>query len=146
MLGIILLVLLSFYLSRSSFITITTISFVYGFFIAFSCLLYPFLIAPRSLVAPLSLLLLSLLFPYYSLVAHNISLVALYLLSFYYRSLYFVLSFALLLRSSLSFTYSYRSSLCSSLLIGFILIYRSFIAHFIRSSLILYYSLYLIIR
>ena len=104
-----------------------------------------------------SLVFLSLLFPYYSLVAHNISLVApLLLLSlisfalryqFMFSSLFSILSLPSIARfyRSLLF-YCYRSSLFyrSSLIIIVILfyLYRSLLAHFIFS----FRSSFLIIR
>ena len=60
-----------FYFSRSSLIYHSLVSYFNVIFLV--------IIVPRSLIV-LSSLLLSLLFPYYSLVAHNISLVARYLL------------------------------------------------------------------
>ena len=90
------------------------------------------------------ILLLSLLFPYYSLVAHNISLVAplLFYLSYLiitrsltYRSLFFM--FLFITRYSLVLTFSLAYCSLSYLFISFSYLYRySFIAHFIRSSLL----------
>ena len=84
-------------------------------------------------------LLLSLLFPYYSLVAHNISLVAPFYVIFYVSRSYHR-SFHSLFSYLFSFLFIaflvYRSSLISFALL---FISLSFIAHFIRSSLYFYY-------
>ena len=143
------------YQVRLSLVTMF-LAFIITFFIQLSFAPRSLYLIYRSLIVRFSLCqLLSLLFPYYSLVAHNISLVALFSFTVHrsFHSLFssLIVIIAHFIRSFLC--YVYRSSLCSSLLLCFIVllsiahfsslltIYRSSLSLHYRSSLYFYLSL-----